>query len=62
MRKRIGFIFCMSGVLLLLNPSLEINDFVLVFNYIFVHYWPIGLIMIGLSLINQKNKPRRNKN
>lgn len=62
MRKRLGFILCISGVLLLMNPSLETEDFITMFNYIFVHYWPMGLIMVGLSLLNHKTKPRRNKN
>lgn len=62
MRKRVGLILCISGILLLMNPSLEMDDLIAMFNFVLVHYWPTGLVMIGLSLLNHKSKPRRNKN
>lgn len=62
MKKRFGFILCMSGTLLLIQPSLDVDEIVVVLNYLLVHYWPIGLVIVGANMMNQKNKPRRNKN
>ena len=52
----------MSGILLLIQPSLNVDEIVNLLNYLLVHYWPIGLVIVGANMMNQKNKPRRNKN
>ena len=62
MKKRLGFIFCMSGILLLIQPSLNVDEIINLLNYLLAHYWPIGLVIVGANMMNQKNKPRRNKN
>ena len=62
MKKRLGFIFCMSGILLLIQPSLNLDEIINLFNYLLAHYWPIALVIVGANMMNQKNKPRRNKN
>ena len=62
MKKRIGTVMCLSGILLLIQPDFKSDEVMMMLNYILVHYWPIGLIVAGAFMMNQKQKPRRNKN
>ena len=62
MKKRLGFIFCISGIILLIQPSLNVDEIVNLLNYLLVHYWPIALVIVGANMMNHKNKERRNKN
>ena len=52
----------MSGILLLIQPSLNFDEIINLLNYLLAHYWPIALVIVGANMMNQKNKPRRNKN
>ncbi len=59
MRKRIGLVLCISGILLLIQPDIQEEQLILVLNYVLVHYWPLGLIMLGINMMSKKQKPRR---
>ena len=62
MRKRLGWILCCSGTILLVQPNLSVDEITMLLNYLFVNYWPFGLVLIGASLLSKNTKPRRNKN
>ncbi len=59
MRKRIGYICVISGVILLINPKMDIE---LIKTYIInnIHsLWPILLVLIGISLQSKAPKSRK---
>ncbi len=56
MRERIGIILGMTGILLLLAPSINYQKFELYFLFALKNYWPIGLIVVGMILMNPKKK------
>ena len=62
MKKRLGWILCCSGTILLVQPNLSVDEVTMLLNYIFVNYWPLLLVVLGASLIGKSTKPRRNKN
>ncbi len=51
MRKRVGIILIMSGFILIIKPSLDMEAVMLGLNDLAVHYWPIGFIFIGTLLL-----------
>lgn len=59
MKKRLGFIFCASGMMLMMQPEMDVEEISMFVNYVLVHYWPLALIVVGLSMMNKKQKPRR---
>lgn len=58
MRERIGIILGITGVILLLAPSIDYQQFESYFLFALKNYWPIGLIVVGMILMNPKNKKR----
>lgn len=61
MRKRVGIILIVSGLILIIKPSLDFDMMILGFNYIAVHYWPLGFIFIGALLLLPEKKSTKRK-
>lgn len=62
MRKRIGLILIVSGLILLLKPSFDFDTIMMGFNYIVAQYWPIGFVFVGALLLwPQKHATRKRK-
>lgn len=59
MKRRIGFLLLLSGIILMIRPDVDGEQMLLLVNYVLVHYWPLGLIMVGMSMMNKKQKQRR---
>lgn len=59
MRERAGLIIMISGLILLIKPNFDVEQMVMSLNYIVANYWPAGLILLGLLLINPTKKKRR---
>ena len=59
MRKRIGYICVISGIILLINPNME-YDLMKIFIANLLHkYWPILLVILGFSLQSKTPKSRK---
>lgn len=62
MRKRVGIILIVSGLVLIIKPSFDFDMMMLGLNYIAVHYWPLGFIFIGALLLwPQKHSTKRRR-
>ena len=61
MRERAGLIITITGLILLIKPNFDFEQMVMSFNYIVANYWPAGLILLGLLLINPKKKKTRTR-
>ena len=61
MRERAGFIIGISGVVLLIKPNFDLEQMAMNLNYIVANYWPVGLILLGLFLINPRKKRTQHK-
>ncbi len=61
MRRRIGFIFALSGIILLCEPTIDQHQIMESMNSITMKYWPAILIFIGLVLVNPKKKRNKGK-
>lgn len=59
MKRRIGFLLLLSGIILMIRPDMNVEQVSLFMNYVVVHYWPLALIMVGMSMMNKKQKQRR---
>jgi len=51
MRRHVGVILIISGLLLLIKPSFDFDTIMMSFNYIAANYWPIGFVFVGLLLL-----------
>ena len=62
MRRHMGWIFIISGVILLVKPSFDFDTMMMGINYVAVHYWPIGFVLVGMMLLwPQKRAGRKRK-
>lgn len=61
MRERAGLIIGITGVILLVKPNFDIEQMMMNVNYIVANYWPVGLILLGVLLINPRKKKSRSK-
>ncbi len=61
MRSRLGIIFCISGVILLIDPSLDVISFLNRAVLICTQYWPVFLILFGLRLCQSSPTKKTNK-
>jgi len=62
MRRRVGIILIVSGLILIIKPNLDFDTMMMGLNYIAVHYWPIGFIFIGALLLwPQKHSAKRKR-
>ena len=63
MRSRLGIIFCILGVILLIDPSVDIISFANKAVLLCTQYWPVFLILLGLKLCQpaQNKKVHKNK-
>ena len=62
MRERIGIILGISGILLLIEPSINQQQLYGYLSYIAEDYWPVGLILAGMILINPGKRKTRSRN
>lgn len=62
MRERIGVILGISGILLLIEPSINQQQMTTYLTYIVEHYWPVGLILAGMILINPGKRKTGSRN
>ncbi len=61
MRQRIGFILCISGIVLLFEPNFDMEQMIYTLNYGLTQYWPVGLILLGFMMMQKKQTRRSNK-
>lgn len=61
MRERAGFIIGITGVILLIKPNFDVEQMMMNVNYAVANYWPVGLILVGILLINPRKKKTRSK-
>ena len=59
MKKRIGGILIVSGAILLLNPTLDVQQLMAGMETMLVSYWPVLLIVLGLALHNDGRKTQK---
>ena len=59
MKKRIGGILIVSGAILLLNPTLDVQQLMSGMETMLVSYWPVLLIVLGLALQNDGGKTKK---
>ena len=59
MKKRIGGILIVSGVVLLLNPQMEFSALLQELKKVLISYWPLALIILGLTLQNDRGKAKK---
>ena len=59
MKKRIGGILIVSGAILLLNPTLDVQQLRAGMETMLVSYWPVLLIVLGLALQNDGRKTKK---
>ena len=59
MKKRIGGILIVSGAILLLNPTLDVQQLMAGVETMLVSYWPVLLIVLGLALQNDSLKTKK---
>ncbi|MSA69635.1 LiaF transmembrane domain-containing protein [Holdemania massiliensis] len=59
MKKRIGGILIVSGAILLLNPTLDVQQLMAGVETMLVSYWPVLLIVLGLALQNGSRKTKK---
>lgn len=62
MRERAGLIIAVTGIILFIKPNFDLEQMMMNVNYMIANYWPIGLILFGVFIINPKKKKRRSKN
>lgn len=61
-RERAGLIIAITGIILLIKPNLDMEQMIMSVNYMIANFWPIGLVFLGVIIINPKKKKRRSKN
>lgn len=61
MRERAGLIIGITGVILLVKPNFDVEQIMMNLNYMIANYWPVGLILLGVLLINPRKKKSRSK-
>ena len=59
MKKRIGGILIVSGAILLLNPTLDVQQLMAGMETMLVSYWPVLLIVLGLARQNDGGKTKK---
>ena len=59
MRNKIGSICILAGIVFLLNPNYQLNSYVMWFETAFRKYWPLLLILFGMSLQTKSEKRKR---
>ena len=57
MKKRIGGILIVSGAILLLNPTLDVQQLMAGMETMLVSYWPV--FVLGLALQNDGRKTKK---
>lgn len=61
MRKRTGWILIVSGVVLLLKPSFDMDMMLLGLHDLIVNYWPAGFVFLGGLLLWPQKPPTSRK-
>lgn len=59
MKERAGVIIMVTGLILLIKPNFNLEQMMMSLNYIVANYWPVGLILLGVILINPRKRKRR---
>lgn len=61
MRNRLGFLLCISGVILLIDPTLNIAELAEKAARLCTDYWPVFLILFGLFLCQPSKSKKLHK-
>ena len=62
MRKHVGIVLIISGLILLIRPSFDFDTIIMGINYLIVHDWPLGFVVVGTMLLwPQKHTGRKRK-
>lgn len=61
MKQRVGIIFILTGMILLLKPSFEVNQILALMNESLSQYWPVLLVLAGIQLLNKKQNKHKKK-
>lgn len=56
MRKRVGIVLVLTGLVLLLKPNFDFDQLMMAFNYTMANYWPLGFVIIGGLLLWPESK------
>lgn len=56
-RQRIGMIICVTGIILLFMPEIDVQLLLLQTAALAVTHWPAGLVLLGLILL----RPRKGR-
>lgn len=59
MKQRIGLVLALSGVILLLEPKLDMEAMRNTAQALAIQYWPLALILLGACLITPKKKKKK---
>lgn len=59
MKKRLGMILCISGIFLLIRSSIDTKQMTQLINMLAVQYWPLVLIMLGVSMMNGRKTRKK---
>lgn len=59
MKERLGLILAAAGVILLMEPKVDLKVMYEQSGAFLFHYWPVGLILLGAVLINPKKKKKK---
>lgn len=61
MRRHVGVILVVSGLILLIKPSFDFDTMMMGINYLVVHYWPAGFIFVGALLLWPQKRTNRKR-
>lgn len=61
MKRRVGIILCISGIVLLIKPNFDLEQLSYLLNYCLVSYWPLLLVFLGISMLQKKPNKKTNK-
>lgn len=61
MKRKIGVIATLIGILLLIRPNFDMKDFMEASTYILIRYWPIILIAFGVFLQSGSKTKRKRR-
>lgn len=61
MKQRVGIIFILTGMILLLKPGFEVNQILALMNESLSQYWPVLLVLAGIQLLNKKQNKHKKK-
>lgn len=59
MRQRIGMILCVTGILLLFSPRIDLQQLLSVILLLGKDYWPFALVIAGLVLLRPHKRKRK---